>query len=178
MTAKCPCCHKEVEFLGKEILANREATKCPKCKMYVPVKQLINQLERETVKQPEQIIEDLPAVVLQKDVTYSAGIEKFGYPGAYPLYKKCICQNPACGKEFQSKRSDAKTCSTRCRVAAARSTKPNLKKELEIYKHIAISLHPSRKELAAAVGISEDIAEHYINDVFSQRCDAVHSKRG
>jgi len=76
----------------------------------------------------ENIKRNLPVVVLQKDVTFRRRIKE---KKVDHLFNKKICIH--CGKEFSAKRGDAKTCGTRCRVAAARAKhKPDSRKPFSI----------------------------------------------
>ena len=107
-----------------------------------------------TVCNPDQ----LPKETLQKTVTDNTGTEKIGAPGAYPLYHKCICQYSKCRKEFLSKRSDAKTCGNKCRVAAAREKNKPTDKKIQDVKNLMLKILPD--ELAKAINrkIDEMIA--------------------
>ena len=130
MKFECPLCDEVHEFKKTFSDARYKYYECSKCKGQFAEYNL-NLLK---------YVEDLPAVVLQKDVTDNAGTKKrgLGDTGAWSLYKRCICQNLECGKEFISKRSDSKTCSTRCRVAAARAkNKPVLNNSLS-FKEILL----------------------------------------
>lgn len=64
---------------------------------------------------------DLPEEMLQKNVTNNAGTNGAAPFGISIANNKSKCIN--CGKEFLCRRSDAKTCSTKCRVAANRAKK-------------------------------------------------------
>ena len=114
MKCKCYICGKIGDFIQVASGSKSRYYACPNCKGHFP--------EEKLDILDNQIAIDQPPEVLQKNVTDNAGTKKrgLGDTGAWSLYKRCICQNLECGKEFISKRSDAKTCSTKCRVAANR----------------------------------------------------------
>ena len=116
---KC-ICNGEIQDNWVEYVDKKLENYCKKCKDFVPFHIMPHGNRICSICNPE-LKTHLPEVVLQKNVTDNAGTNGAAPFGISIAHKKCICQNPECGKEFKSKRSDAKTCSTRCRVAAARA---------------------------------------------------------
>jgi len=93
---------------------------CIHCKRKVLT---VNEPKAKRIKaEPLPITNKMPSEMLQKDVT-DKKVET--NDGGY--YNVCI----KCRKSFYSKRAGAKTCSTRCRVAAARAKKSKPAKILE-----------------------------------------------
>lgn len=113
--------------------------------------------KKKTFKQP-LTRKDLPEETLQKTVTVNAG-KDFGAISGYYIHSfKC----EICGNEFGSKRSDAKTCSTRCRVAAARAKEPSRDSIRD-------------QAIRAAIGrmVSENAHSTYTNNIYNEVREAL-----
>lgn len=62
-------------------------------------------------------------------------------PNRTYLYDYMICQNPKCERRFEAMKSDAKYCSTKCRVAhnrALKSTERKVERILEMILELDI----------------------------------------